>query len=144
MTRSARALVDEALALVTTLDVDQARALHGRPDVQFVDLREGVELRNEGTIRGAFHAPRGLVEFWFDRGGDWAQPALTRPGVRYVLFCAVGWRSALAARSLQEMGVEDVCHVGGGFAAWRAAGAPVEPDTTATAAPPPATPTEGR
>lgn len=124
--RSAKALVDAALAVVTTLGVDEARSLHGRADVQFVDLREGSELRDRGTIPGAFHAPRGLVEFWFDAGGPWAQPALTRPGTRYLLFCAVGWRSALAARALQEMGIAGVCHLGGGFEAWREAGAPVE------------------
>lgn len=123
--RSARELVDEAMARVSTLTVEQARELHGRPQVQFVDLREGTELRREGTIPGAFHAPRGLLEFWFDAGSEWAQPALTRSGVRYVLFCAVGWRSALAARALQEMGVSEVCHLGGGFKAWRDDGAPV-------------------
>jgi len=124
--RSAQALVDGALAVVTTIGVDEARSLHGRVDVQFVDLREGAELRERGTIPGAFHAPRGLVEFWFDAGGPWAKPALTRPGVRYVLFCAIGWRSALAARSLQEMGIDHVCHLGGGYEAWHEAGAPTE------------------
>lgn len=124
--RGAKALVDEAQALVTTLSVAEAQTLQGRDDVQFVDLREPVELRQRGSIPGAFHAPRGLVEFWFDAGGDWSKPELTRPGVRYVLYCAIGWRSALAARALQEMGVAQVCHLGGGFEAWRAAGAPVQ------------------
>jgi len=125
--RSARSLVDEAMSEVITLDVAQALALHGRADVQFVDLREPVERQREGGIPGAFNAPRGLLEFWFDATADTGKPQLTRQGVRYVLFCAAGWRSALAARSLQGMGVPDVCHLGGGFSAWYVAGAPTLP-----------------
>jgi rhodanese-related sulfurtransferase len=122
----ARALVDEALRHVRTLSVAEAQALLGRDDVQFVDLRESFELHG-GGIPGALHAPRGLVEFWFDPEAPWAQPEFTRRDRRYVLYCAIGWRSALAARSLLEIGVAEVCHVGGGFEAWRAAGAPVAP-----------------
>lgn len=125
--RSAKSLVDEAMAVVLTLDVAQALALHGRADVQFVDLREPGERQREGGIPGAYNAPRGLLEFWFDDTADTGKPPLTRRGVRYVLFCAAGWRSALAARSLQDMGVPEVCHLGGGFSAWRAAGAPTLP-----------------
>lgn len=128
MSRS-RALVDEAMARVQTLDVAAALALHGQPDVCFVDLRESFERRREGSIPGAVHAPRGLVEFWFDPEGAWARPELTRAGCRYLLYCALGWRSALAARTLQEMGVAEVCHLGGGFAAWKTAGAPVATGT---------------
>jgi rhodanese-related sulfurtransferase len=79
----------------------------------------------EGAIAGAFNVPRGLLEFWFDAASG--KPQLTRPDLRYVLFCAAGWRSALAARTLQEMGMTSVCHLGGGFAAWKAAGAPTLP-----------------
>jgi rhodanese-related sulfurtransferase len=121
---SARALVEAALAEVTTLDVAQAQALLGRGDVLFVDVREPAELAAHGLIPGAFHAPRGVLEFWADPGGDWQRPALCRPGVQLVLYCAVGWRSALAAQSLQRMGREGVSHLGGGFSAWQAAGAP--------------------
>lgn len=124
--KSARELVEEALASVETLTVAQAQALLGRADVQFVDIREGSELKAEGRIPGAFHAPRGLLEFWFDPSSAWHQAPLVRPGVRYVLFCAAGWRSALAARDLMAMGVTDVSHVGGGFNDWAAAGAPTE------------------
>ena len=124
--KSARQLVDEALASVETLSIEQAQALHGRADVQFVDIREGSELKTEGRMPGAVHCPRGLLEFGFDPSSPWHQPALVRPGVRYVLFCAAGWRSALAARDLMAMGVADICHVGGGFTDWAAAGAPTE------------------
>lgn len=120
----ARALVDAALAEVVTLDVAQAQALHGRDDVLFVDVREPSELAAHGVIPGAFHAPRGVLEFWADPAGDWQRPALCRPGVQLVLYCAVGWRSALAAQSLQRIGRDGVSHLGGGFSAWKAAGAP--------------------
>jgi rhodanese-related sulfurtransferase len=125
-TTGARALVDAALAEVTTLDVAQARALLGRDDVLFVDVRELAELAPHGVIPGAFHAPRGVLEFWADPVGDWQRPALCRPGVRLLLYCAVGWRSALAAQSLQRMGRADVAHLGGGFKAWCSLGGPTE------------------
>lgn len=118
-------LVDEAMPLVNTIDVAQALALYGRADAQFVDLREPGERAREGGIAGAYNAPRGLLEFWFD--ADSGKPQLTRSDVQYLLFCAAGLRSALAARTLQEMGVARVCHLGGGFAAWQAAGAPTLP-----------------
>jgi rhodanese-related sulfurtransferase len=121
---SARALVEAALAEVTTLDVAEAQALAGRDDVLFVDLREPAELAAEGLIPGAFHAPRGVLEFWADPSGPWHRPALCQPGVRLLLYCAIGWRSALAAQSLQRMGRTEVMHLGGGIKAWKAAGAP--------------------
>lgn len=107
-----------------SLEVAQARALLGRDDVLFVDIRERAELKAEGVIPGAFHAPRGLLEFWVDPTSPWHQRPLA-PGKRLVLFCAAGWRSALAAKALQDMGRADVCHLGDGFSAWKAAGAPV-------------------
>ena len=122
--KSSRQLVDQALAEISTLSVDEARALLGRAEVQFIDIREPAELRQEGVIPGAFHAPRGLLEFWADPASEWFQPALAADR-HLVLFCAVGWRSALAAKALQDMGREHVCHIGGGFAAWKQAGAAV-------------------
>jgi rhodanese-related sulfurtransferase len=121
---SAQALVEAALAEVTTLDVPQAQALLGRDDVLFVDLREPAERAAEGLIPGAFHAPRGVLEFWADPSGPWHRPALCRPGVRLLLYCAIGWRSALGAQSLQRMGRSEVMHLGGGLKAWKADGAP--------------------
>lgn len=125
--KSARTLVDAALAEVTTLPVDAAQALLGTPGVRFVDLREAGELAREGTLPGALHVPRGVLEFRADPASEWRQAELVEPGTRLVLFCAIGWRSALAAKALQDMGHPAVCHLGGGFAAWRAAGAPVAP-----------------
>jgi rhodanese-related sulfurtransferase len=123
--RSAQAMVEEALAVVQTLAVGEALALLGQPDVLFVDIRDVRELEREGQVPGAFHAPRGLLEFWVDPACEYHQPVFSRPGTRLVLYCAAGWRSALAAKTLQDMGLEDVAHVGGGFSAWKAAGAPV-------------------
>ena len=122
--KSARALVDEAMALVVTHGVEAARELHARGEVLFVDLRDVRELEREGVIPGAVHAPRGMLEFWVDPESPYHRAAFA-PGRPLLLFCAAGWRSALAARTLMEMGVEPVSHLEGGFGAWKAAGAPV-------------------
>ena len=123
--KSARELVDEAMAQVVTLAIEEAIALRGQPGAVFVDLRESGELRREGRIPGAVHAPRGMLEFWVDPSSPYFKSALA-PEQRLVLFCAAGWRSALAAKALQDMGRDKVCHLGGGFAAWRASGAALE------------------
>jgi len=117
-------MVDEAKSRIKTLTLDEARAKHGRPDVLFVDLRDVRELEREGVIPGAVHAPRGMLEFWVDPESPYHREVFA-PGRPLLLFCAAGWRSALAARSLMEMGVEPVAHLDGGFSAWKAAGAPV-------------------
>ena len=125
MKRTAKSMVDEAMADITTYSVEQARELHGRDDVQFIDIRDVRELEREGVIPGAFHAPRGMLEFWVDPESPYHKPLFARPHTRYVLFCAAGWRSALATKTLQEMGLENVAHVEGGFQAWKDAGGPV-------------------
>ncbi len=118
-------MVAEANALVETLSVEQAAALHGQDGVTFVDLRDVRELKREGAVPGAFHCPRGMLEFWLDPESPYAKPQFQQGG-RYVFFCAAGWRSALAARTAQEMGLEGVAHIDGGFGAWKKSGAPVE------------------
>ena len=122
--KSAKALVDEAMALVVTRGVEEARALHARGEALFVDLRDVRELEREGVIPGAVHAPRGMLEFWVDPESPYHREVFSG-GRPLLLFCAAGWRSALAARTLMEMGVEPVAHLEGGFTAWKAAGAPV-------------------
>jgi rhodanese-related sulfurtransferase len=126
MKKTVAAMVHEALQLITTHDLDAARALHGQPGVQFVDLRDPREVEREGAIPGAFHAPRGMLEFWVDPESPYHKPVFAQPDTQYVLFCAGGWRSALAARTMLEMGVENVSHIHGGFGAWKTAGHPVE------------------
>ena len=122
--KSARQLVDEAMATVRTLSLPEARAAHADGQPLFVDLRDVRELEREGVIPGAVHAPRGMLEFWVDPDSPYFHKAFAQ-GKPLVLFCAAGWRSALAAKTLQEMGVEEVSHIEGGFSAWKAAGAPV-------------------
>ena len=90
-------------------------------DVILVDVREKDELRRDGVIPGAFHAPRGMLEFWIDPASPYAKPVFAR-SARFVFFCAKGGRSALAAEVAAKMGIARVCHMAGGFAAWSAAG----------------------
>ena len=129
MKKTAKSLVQDAMAQVTTYTVEQALALHAHPGVQFVDVRDVRELEREGVIPGSIHAPRGLIEFWFDPDSPYHRDVFAQDK-EYVLFCAVGWRSALATKTLMDMGLERVSHLGGGFTAWQEAGAPVEPKKT--------------
>lgn len=124
LNRSAAELVDEANAVVPPLSLDEAGALLGDDGVLFVDIREPKELAREGAIPGAFRAPRGMLEFWVDPSSPYHRPELDS-GRRLVLYCGSAWRSALAARALHEMGIDDVTHVAGGFSAWKKAGLPV-------------------
>ncbi len=122
--KTAKQLVDEAMTEVTTYTIEQAKALHGHPGVQFVDIRDVRELEREGVIPGAFHAPRGMLEFWVDPDSPYHRDVFAQDK-EYVLFCAAGWRSALATKALMDMGMERVAHVEGGFQAWKDAGGPV-------------------
>ncbi len=124
MRKTVKSMVDEAMQAITTYSVDEAMALYGRDDVQFVDIRDVRELEREGIIPGAFHAPRGMLEFWVDPDSPYHKPLFAQDK-RFVLFCAAGWRSALATKTLQDMGLERVAHIDGGFTAWKAKGAPV-------------------
>jgi rhodanese-related sulfurtransferase len=124
MKKTAKALVEEAMSQVTTYTVEQARELHGHPGVQFVDIRDVRELEREGVVPGAFHAPRGMLEFWVDPESPYHHDVFAKDK-EYVLFCAAGWRSALATKTLMDMGLERVAHVGGGFTAWKEGGGPV-------------------
>jgi len=124
ITRGYKALLDEANAKVETLAPSEAMKLHGRDSVVFVDLRDPRELEREGRIPGAFHCPRGMLEFWIDPESPYHKPVFAEDK-RFVFFCAGGWRSALSAATAQDMGLNPVAHLEGGFGAWRAAGGPV-------------------
>jgi rhodanese-related sulfurtransferase len=126
MRKTAKAMVDEAMAMITTYTPEQAKARHGDPGVLFVDLRDVRELERDGVIPGALHAPRGMLEFWVDPECPYHRAEFSQDK-EFVLFCAAGWRSALATRTLQEMGVERVAHIGGGFTGWKEAGGTVAP-----------------
>lgn len=120
-----KSLVAEAEAEIETLSVDEAQALLGAPDVVLVDLRDPRELEREGKMPGAFHCPRGMLEFWIDPESPYHKPVFAEDK-RFVFFCGGGWRSALAAKTAQDMGLKPVAHIAGGFTAWKKAGAPVE------------------
>jgi rhodanese-related sulfurtransferase len=124
ITKGYEQLIAEARARIRTLSLDEARALHGDPDVVFVDIRDVRELEREGLIAGAFHAPRGMLEFWVDPASPYHKPVFAS-GKSFVLYCASAWRSSLAAAVLQDMGLDRVSHLDGGFKAWKAAGLPV-------------------
>jgi rhodanese-related sulfurtransferase len=118
-------LVAAAERDVETLRAADAVNLHGQPDVVLVDIRDIRELNREGRVPGAFHCPRGLLEFWVDPQSQYHKPVFAQDK-RFVFFCAGGLRSALATQTVQRMGLRPVAHVGGGFAAWKQAGGPVE------------------
>ena len=120
-----KALVAEADAVVAAIEVAEARALVGKDDVVFVDLRDPRELEREGRMPGAFHCPRGMLEFWIDPESPYHKPVLGQDK-RFVFFCAGGLRSALAGKTAIDMGLKHVAHLKGGFSAWKKAGAPVD------------------
>ncbi len=124
--RGYKALMDEANAKIETIPAAAALALLGRDGVVFVDLRDPRELEREGRLPGAFHCPRGMLEFWIDPESPYHKPIFAEDKT-FVFFCAGGWRSALSAATAQDMGLRPVAHLGGGFSAWKAAGGPVEP-----------------
>ncbi len=119
-----RDMVAAANAEVETVDVETAKGLLGADGVAFVDIRDVRELDREGMIPGAVHAPRGMLEFWVDPESPYHKDVFASGG-RFILYCASAWRSALAAKTLRDMGLEPVAHLEGGFAAWRAAGGEV-------------------
>ena len=125
ITKGHKQLVDEAMAEVKTYSVAEVRARLGAPDVQIVDIRDVREL-NAGTVTGAFHAPRGMLEFWVDPASPYHKPLFADESKEFILFCGAGWRSALAAKALQDMGMTNVAHIDGGYAEWVKQGAPTE------------------
>ena len=125
ITKGYQQLVDEAMAQVKTYSVDQVRQRLGDGRMQIVDIRDVRELEREGTIAGALLAPRGMLEFWVDPASPYFKPVFADESREFVLFCGAGWRSALATRTLQDMGMTNVAHIDGGFAGWKKASAPV-------------------
>ncbi|AHB48877.1 rhodanese [Hyphomicrobium nitrativorans NL23] len=121
-----RQLLDDANAQIETFGAEDVHALRERGEVLLVDLRDRRELERDGRIPGAFHCPRGMLEFWIDPESPYHKPVFAEPH-RFVFYCASGWRSALATRTAQDMGLQPVAHLAGGFTAWRDAGFPIEP-----------------
>ena len=125
ITKGFQALVDEAMEEVKTYSVESVKARLSDPTAQIVDIRDVRELA-AGTIPGAFHAPRGMLEFWVDPASPYFKPVFADENKEYILFCGAGWRSALATKALQDMGMRNVAHIDGGFAEWQKQGAPTQ------------------
>ena len=119
-----RALIDGAMEKIETIGLDQAQKLLQDSNAVFVDIRDVRELEREGMIPGAFHAPRGMLEFWVDPDSPYYKPIFGEDK-RFILYCASAWRSALSTQTLQRMGVPNICHLEGGFSAWKKANLPV-------------------
>jgi len=125
ITLHVHSLVEAAEREIKTISAEQAVALRGRGDAVLVDLRDIRELQREGRVPGAFHCPRGMLEFWIDPESKYHKPIFASDK-RFVFVCAAGQRSALATQTAQRMGLRPVAHIAGGFAAWKAAGGTVE------------------
>ena len=125
ITTSYKSLVEAAEREVETLPVEEAIKLAKNDNVQLVDIRDIRELQRDGKIPGAYHAPRGMLEFWIDPGSPYHKPVFAQDK-KYLFFCAGGLRSALAAQTAQRMGLKPVAHIAGGFGAWKKANGPVE------------------
>jgi rhodanese-related sulfurtransferase len=121
-----KAMLAEAKARIEEIPAADAVSLTGRDDVVIVDLRDPRELEIEGRIPGSVHCPRGMLEFWIDPESPYFK-AVFAEDKKFVFHCAAGWRSALATATVQDMGLENVAHIDGGFKAWKEAGGPVEP-----------------
>ena len=111
------------MAEIETLALEKAQQLLADPNVVFIDIRDVRELEREGMIPNAFHAPRGMLEFWVDPDSPYFKPIFGE-GKRLILYCASAWRSALSTQTLQRMGVPNICHLEGGFSAWKRAQLP--------------------
>lgn len=125
MKKGYKALLEEANAEIEALDPKEAARLLEDENTVFVDIRDVRELNREGRMPGAIHCPRGMLEFWVDPESPYHKDVFSS-GKSFVFFCAAGWRSALATKTVQDMGLSPVKHIEGGFGAWKEAGLPVE------------------
>jgi len=119
-------LIEEAEKNIETLSVADVSGLLDDESVTIVDIRDIRELEREGKLPGAVHAPRGMLEFWVDPDSPYHRELFSEDK-KFVFYCASAWRSALATQTVQQMGMNNVCHMGGGFTAWKEAELPIEP-----------------
>lgn len=122
--KGVKELVAEANAHIETVSQEDAKKMLDDESVLFVDIRDVRELERDGMIPGAFHAPRGMIEFWVDPASPYYKDVFGS-GKKFVLYCASAWRSALATKAIQDMGLQPIAHLEGGFSAWKKSGAPV-------------------
>jgi len=117
ITKGIKSLLDEANAEVELLSTQEAKGLYDDDAYVFVDLRDIREIQRGGMIPGAFSCPRGMLEFWIDPDSPYHKPEFNQDKT-YVFYCASAWRSALAAKTAQDMGLAPVMHLEGGFTKW--------------------------
>ena len=115
--KSSQTLVQEALKEIKTINTDEAYELSQRDECNLIDIRDIRELENEGRVENSHHIPRGMLEFWLDPESAYFKKGKLDPNKEMVLFCAGGLRSALATKSLKDMGFEKISHIDGGFSA---------------------------
>jgi len=121
ITKGIKQLIAEAEKRSQGISIDEAKQRLGDENTVFVDLRDVRELEREGMIPGAFHAPRGMLEFWVDPESPYYKPVFAE-GKTFILYCQADWRGTLAAATLADMGMQGVLHLEGGFGEWRKAG----------------------
>ena len=117
--KSSQTLVAEALKEINTISTNEAYEKYNRNECNLIDIRDVRELEREGRIEGSNHIPRGMLEFWLDPDSAYFKQGKLDLNKEMILFCAGGMRSALAAKSLKNMGFEKVSHIDGGFGAIR-------------------------
>ena len=120
--KSSQTLVIEAQKNIETLNPNEAKSLYEKNEITLIDVRDIRELWKEGTIENSKHIPRGMLEFWLDPESSYYKGNKIKDIKKMVLFCALGWRSALATKSLVDMGFKNVAHVNGGFDALKKSG----------------------
>jgi rhodanese-related sulfurtransferase len=120
--KSSQTLVDEAQKNIETLSSSEAKSLHDKNEITLIDVRDIRELWKEGTVENSKHIPRGMLEFWLDPESSYYKTNKIKNIKKMVLFCALGLRSALATKSLVDMGFNNVAHVDGGFDALKKSG----------------------
>lgn len=121
MSKTTKQLVAEANKEITTINVDEAKLALNDPNTTIVDIRDIRELQAEGMIPGAYHMPRGMTEFWVDPQSPYHKKIFDS-GNKFVFYCKSGWRSALATKAAQDVGLKNTCHIDGGFTAWEKSG----------------------
>jgi rhodanese-related sulfurtransferase len=120
--KSSQTLVEEAQKNIETLTPNETKSLYEKKEITLIDVRDIRELWKEGTIEKSKHIPRGMLEFWLDPESSYYKKNKIKDMKKMVLFCALGWRSALATKSLVDMGFINVAHVEGGFNALKKSG----------------------
>ena len=120
--KSSQILVEEAKKSIKNFNADEVKQLVDKNEISLIDIRDIRELWKEGTIENARHIPRGMLEFWLDQESSYYKANKIKDVKKMVLFCALGFRSALATKSLLDMGFENVAHVDGGFDALKNSG----------------------